>query len=77
MQFCRISMKEAPRCCRARASTSGRCFCSVSTERATNRAPAPRAKAAVATGLSTEPSGVDGERVPTCEVGEYCPLVRP
>jgi hypothetical protein len=29
------------------------------------------------TGRSTEPNGVDGERVPTREVGEYWPLVRP
>ena len=28
-------------------------------------------------GRSTEPNGVDGERVPSRLVGEYCPLVRP
>ena len=41
------------------------------------RAPAPRANASGETGWSTEPSGVDGVRVPSREVGEYWPLVSP
>ena len=49
----------------------------VSTERAAKRAPEPSAKATGETGLSTEPIGVDGDTVPTLEVGEYCPLVSP
>ena len=38
------------------------------------RAPAPNAKATGETGVSTDPSGVDGDRVPALDVGEYCPL---
>ena len=46
-------------------------------ERATNRAPAPSAKAGGMSAGSIEPFGVDGVRVPRREVGEACPLVRP
>src|SRR4029078_3609367 len=45
--------------------------------RAMKRAPEPSAKAQGVTGRSTEPNGVEGERVPTRLVGEYWPLVRP
>src|SRR5438034_2120856 len=76
-QFCRISTNDAPRCAWARFSTPIRCGCSVSIERATNRAPAPSAKAHADTGFSTDPNGVEGERVPRRDVGEYWPLVRP
>ena len=41
------------------------------------RAPAPSAKPHGLIGRSTEPNGVDGERVPARLVGEYWPLVRP
>jgi len=49
----------------------------VSTERATNRAPAPSANTQAETGYSSDPSGVDGDRVPRRDVGEYWPLVSP
>ena len=42
-----------------------------------NRAPDPKANMHGATGRSTEPNGVEGLRVPTRLVGEYCPLVSP
>ena len=71
MQFWKISTKEAPRLAYARLRTAGRCCCRVSTERATKRAPEPSAKAAAETGDSSEPIGVEGERVPRREVGEY------
>ena len=45
--------------------------------RAMNRAPEPSANMQGVTGRSTEPNGVEGERVPTRLVGEYWPLVRP
>ncbi len=48
-----------------------------SIPRAMNRAPEPRANMQGVTGRSTDPNGVDGERVPTRDVGEYWPLVRP
>ena len=35
------------------------------------RAPAPNAKAQGPSGRSTEPSGVDGDLVPTFDVGDY------
>ena len=76
-QFWKISTNEAPRCACARFSTPMRCGWRVSIERATKRAPAPRANAPGETGLSIDPSGVDGERVPRRDVGEYCPLVSP
>ena len=53
------------------------CFSSVSIDRAIKRPPEPKANDAADTGLSTDPNGVDGERVPGREVGEYCPLVNP
>ena len=77
MQFWKISTKEAPRCACARFSTVGMCFCNVSIERATKRLPQPSAKEAAETGLSMEPPGVDGDRVPRFDVGEYWPFVRP
>ncbi len=51
--------------------------CMESTVRATKEPPAPSATSAALTGCSTEPPGVEGERVPTGEVGEYWPLVSP
>ena len=57
-------------------STAGRFLCT-SIARATKRAFEPSAKPQGLTGRSTEPNGVDGERVPTREVGEYWPLVSP
>ena len=39
--------------------------------------PAPRANSHAETGASTEPCGVDGERVPLRDVGETWPLVSP
>src|SRR5439155_1533115 len=69
-QFWNTSTNDAPRCACARSSTPTRCAIDVSTERATNRAPAPSATWQADTGLSTEPSGVDGERVPRRDVGE-------
>jgi hypothetical protein len=77
MQFCRISTKDAPLLAWARLNMSGRCLSSVSPERATKRAPAPSANVHGWSGASTEPSGLEGVRVPTGEVGEYWPLVRP
>jgi hypothetical protein len=50
---------------------------STSIARAMNLAPAPSAKAPGTTGVSNEPPGVDGERVPGRDVGEYWPFVRP
>jgi hypothetical protein len=41
-----------------------------SIARATKRAAEPSANAQGDTGLSTEPNGVEGERVPTRDVGE-------
>lgn len=41
-----------------------------------NRAPEPSAKAQGRAGVSSEPNGVEGERVPTRLVGEYCPLLK-
>ena len=51
--------------------------CRRSMPRATKRALTPSAKLSASTGESIEPWGVDGERVPSREVGEYWPLVRP
>jgi hypothetical protein len=48
-----------------------------STVRATNDAPAARAKAQGLTGRSAEPSGVDFVTFPSSLVGEYWPLVSP
>jgi hypothetical protein len=49
----------------------------VSIERATNVASAPSASATGLKGQSTEPMGVVLLIVPSGEVGEYCPFVRP
>ena len=76
MQFWKISMNAAPWWAWAALRTSGRFF-DTSKPRATNRAPAPSAKAQGLAGRSTEPSGVEGVRVPMRLVGEYWPLVRP
>ena len=75
-QFWRISMNDAPLCARAALNASGSFF-DVSKARATKVARAPRAKRAGTTGWSIEPSGLEGVTLPTCDVGEYCPLVRP
>src|ERR1051325_10208106 len=76
MQFWKISTNAAPLWAWAALSTSGR-FLWTSIARATKRPPDHNAKAHGRTGRSTEPNGVDGLRVPTREVGEYWPLVRP
>ena len=48
-----------------------------SIERATNVASQPSAIEIGWIGLSTEPTGVLLVTLPSGEVGEYCPLVRP
>ena len=45
--------------------------------RATKLASAPSASDTGLKGVSSDPSGVDFVTWPTCEVGEYCPFVRP
>ena len=77
MQFWKISVSDAPSNACASLSTSIRPTLSVSIARAKNLAPAPSAKCPGETGESIEPSGVDGDLVPTLDVGEYWPLVRP
>ena len=54
-----------------------RCGWKMSTLRATKVAPAPSASASGLNGWSIEPNGVDLVRLPSSEVGEYWPLVRP
>ena len=49
----------------------------MSAVRATKPPPAARASAVAFTGVSKEPPGVEGERVPGVDVGENWPLVRP
>jgi len=51
--------------------------CCVSIDLATKRALTPKANPQADTGCSIEPCGVEGERVPRREVGEYWPLVSP
>ena len=58
-------------------STSVRCLRSESMVRATNVASAPSATDTGLNGKSIEPIGVDLVILPTSEVGEYWPLVRP
>ena len=53
------------------------CSVSVSTVRATNVASAASAIVSGWSGRSTEPIGVDFVFLPSSEVGEYWPLVRP
>ena len=77
MQFWMISTSDAPLWACAALRTMGMCFRLVSNVRATNRAPAPSARLSALSGESTEPCGVDGDRVPSWLVGEYWPLVRP
>ena len=66
-------MKLAPLWAWAAFRTSGR-FLWTSMPRAMKRAPEPRAKAQGLTGRSTEPKGVEGERVPARLVGELAKL---
>ena len=77
LQFWKISTNAEPRCAPAARSTSVRCFRSVSIERATKVASAPIARDTGLKGASREPIGVDLVILPTSEVGEYWPLVRP
>ena len=56
---------------------TGRCLVSLSRLRATKVAPAAKAMLIGLKGLSIEPAGVDFVILPTSEVGEYCPFVRP
>ena len=71
MQFWNTSTKEAPLWAWARLKTSGRYLGWVSIPRATNLAPQPSAYRVAERGLSNDPIGVDGDRVPIFEVGEY------
>ncbi len=54
-----------------------RCLRSESTVLATNDASAPIASDTGLKGASSDPIGVDLVILPTSEVGEYWPLVRP
>ena len=54
-----------------------RCLRSLSSVRATNVASAPSASETGLNGLSTDPAGVDLVILPSSDVGEYWPLVRP
>jgi hypothetical protein len=45
--------------------------------RATNEASAPIASEIGLNGVSSDPIGVDLVILPSSEVGEYCPFVRP
>jgi hypothetical protein len=49
----------------------------LSIVRATKVAAAPSASATGSKGRSTEPNGVDFVTLPTSDVGEYCPFVKP
>ena len=53
------------------------CLRSMSWVRATNVASAPRARLIGLKGVSRDPNGVDFVTLPTSEVGEYWPFVRP
>ena len=64
-------------CCAAARSTAVRCLRSESIVRATNVASAPSASDTGLNGESSEPIGVDLVILPSSEVGEYWPLVRP
>ncbi len=61
----------------ARCSISCRWFASTSMVRATKVAPAPSANAIGSIGWSITPCGDDLLLLPSREVGEYWPLVRP
>ena len=77
LQFWKISTKAAPRWSWAARNVSIMCLRSRSWVRATKLASAPRATASGLNGGSTEPNGVDLVTLPSSEVGEYCPFVRP
>ena len=77
MQFWKISVSDAPPNACACSSTCAIPTLSVSIARAKNFAPEPSANCPGDIGVSIEPPGLDGEAVPTREVGEYCPFVRP
>ena len=70
-------MNDVPRWALAASRTVVMCLTSWSIVRATNVPWAPNANCAGSNGRSMEPIGVVFLRVPTGEVGEYWPLVRP
>ena len=70
-------MNEVPRCASAAARVFVMCWMSWSMVRATKVAWDPRANCASSKGRSMEPMGVDFFFVPTGDVGEYRPFVRP
>src|SRR5271167_3886030 len=76
-QSCRISTTEAPRCSAAARSTSDNPLRSESSARPTKVASAPSANDTGLNGWSSDPIGVDLVILPTSDVGEYWPLVRP
>jgi hypothetical protein len=77
LQFWRTSTNAEPLWWPARVSVCWRCSVWVSTERATNDASAARATVNGWIGVSTVPIGVDLVRLPSSDVGEAWPLVRP
>ncbi len=77
LQFWRISTNAEPRWRAAAPRTSVSPFLSVSIARATNDASAPIAIESGLNGWSSEPSGVDFVTLPSSEVGEYWPFVKP
>ena len=77
LQFWKISTIAAPRWAWAARNTSSMCLRSRSWVRATKVASAPSATASGLNGGSTLPYGVDFVILPSSEVGEYWPLVRP
>ncbi len=77
LQFWRTSTNAEPECEAARFITALRCGWKTSTERATNVASAPSASDSGLKGRSSEPNGVDFAFLPSSDVGEYCPFVRP
>ena len=70
-------MKAEPRWKPARVKVPWMCSVWVSTERATKVASAASASESGMTGRSMVPSGVDLVRLPSSEVGDAWPLVRP
>ena len=77
LQFWRISTNAAPLWAWAARKVSIMCLRSRSCVRATNVASAPSATESGLNGVSTDPNGVDFVTLPSSEVGENWPLVRP
>ena len=76
-QSWKISTSAVPRWAAAARRTSARPLRSESMARATKVASAPSASDSGLNGVSSEPMGVDLVTLPTSDVGEYWPLVRP